>query len=790
MCRCRALPSLRSKIFAVAATLVLLSQVGTVMMVLVTANRDVTARAELALQSAQRIHQRTSDMRARQIGSTVKALAADFGFKRALATGETETLSSALSNHAARAGTEIALLLDSQGNIMALSEGTGIDSSNELRLVESVKKNGVGRVPLVLEDTVYEFFTTPVNAPLPVAWIAMGFAVDERYVGELEALTGLNVLGVAKSAAGLLPIIARPDEALHSHMGAIPATAARAEVTRIEFDREEHLVIASPLIPGSDDLMVVFSQSVAEAMAPYAILRTAALALGAVPLLLALCGALFLSRALTRPVQALVAAADRLRVGDYSQPVELQGADELAQLADTFNSMQADIARREKRITYQATHDSLTDLPNRDFILARLNDHISHDIGHRKPMSVMVIKLNTLTETSESLGHDIADAYVFQAATMIAAQLGPRDFLGRIEGDSFLLIAPSNDVAQSRAFANRICHALKTGISLHDVKISVRPVVGIAMYPADGHAQDQLLLRATIACGSGDLGGESVRPYQPGDEERRVRKTTILTDLRSAIRDEQLMLCYQPKLSLESGKIIGAEALVRWEHPSLGALAPAEFIPLAEQSGNISSLTRWVLRKAISDCQCWQNQGYDLAVSVNVSANDLLDQDLPNYIQELFNTHGLEPRNFVAEVTEEAVVRDLDQAVAVLEKLRHMGVKISIDDFGTGYSSLAQIRELPVDELKIDRSFVMRLLDSRDDTAIVRACIELAHELELSVVAEGVEEEKVLSWLIQQGAEQAQGYLISRPLPAEAFIAWQKRFQAAPAATGSWLARA
>ena len=240
-------------------------------------------------------------------------------------------------------------------------------------------------------------------------------------------------------------------------------------------------------------------------------------------------------------------------------------------------------------------------------------------------------------------------------------------------------------------------------------------------------------MRATVAQADSRGAARAIGLYHGGDEERRVRRLSILGDLRRAVRHEELQLFYQPKITLADGQVCGAEALVRWDHPRLGRLSPAEFIPIAEQSGNISILTRWALTTAARECRLWLEEGLDVPVSVNLSAHDLLDKDLPWFVLDLLRNHDLAPRYLVAEITEEGLVRDFANATIVLQRLRDLGIRISIDDFGTGYSSLAQIRNLPVDELKIDKSFVTQLPDNRADAAIVGAAIDLAHNLGLRV---------------------------------------------------------
>ncbi len=768
--------SLRFKILVVAAALVLLSQVGTVMTVLVTANREVSERARANLESGARIFEQTSQSRATQLGSTVNVLASDYAFKQAVASRDLETIESALANHARRAGADTAVLLDDAGAVIA---ATGMPAGAEpaqASLVERARQQGIARSTLVRDGVAYELLTVPVRAPLPVAWVSMGFAISDDFVRRLEGMTGLHVTILAVSDRGAVAVASRLDEPLRSAMAAAAGGARPGRARTLEVEGEDHLVISTPFIADSPGLTILLSESLDEAMAPYHLLQTAAIVLGALPLLLALAGAVLLSRALTKPIQQLAEAARRMKVGDYSRTVSVATGDELAELAVTFNSMQEDIARREERITYQARHDTLTGLPNRDFALEMLDASVGTARADAGSVAVMVLDLNGIGEIAGSLGHDIADAYIRQAADELRKQIGPRHVLARLERDTFMVVMPELGADGATDLAERVLRRLEPGIGLEDLNISVRPAIGIAIYPEHGETREQLLLRATVAQAESRGLPRAIGLYHGGDEERRVRRLSILGDLRRAVRQDELQLVYQPKITLADGQVCGAEALLRWDHPRLGRLSPGEFIPIAEQSGNISILTRWALNAAVRECRRWLEEGLDVPVSVNLSAHDLIDKDLPWFVLDLLRHHDLAPHYLITEITEEGLVRDFGNATVVLQLLRDLGVRISIDDFGTGYSSLAQIRNLPVDELKIDKSFVTQLPDNRADAAIVSAAIDLAHNLGLEVVAEGVETRPALRWLRERGCERAQGFYVSRPLPSAEFIDWMRSY--------------
>jgi diguanylate cyclase (GGDEF)-like protein len=440
------------------------------------------------------------------------------------------------------------------------------------------------------------------------------------------------------------------------------------------------------------------------------------------------------------------------------------------------------------RITYQSRHDSLTGLYNRDFALECLDNEISSARNDNCQLTVLVITLNALTEIAEALGHDVADEYVQQAATQLRSYLASPYSLARLETDSFLAILPGVGSNEATDVADQLIANLGTGVALPDVTVTLRPGIGIAVYPDHGERHDQLLHRATIAVSRGNeatqpiaviRGNEATQPiavYQPGDEDRLLRRMTLLQDLHAATQRQELKLYYQPKVLVADGSVCGAEALVRWDHPTFGWLGPNEFIPILEQSGKISILTRWALAASVRELILWRQDGLDLTLSVNFSAQDLLDDDLPWFVNDVLAEANVAPQNLIIEITEEAMVRNLTQARTVLRQLRELGIKISIDDFGTGYSSLAQLKNLPVDEIKIDRSFMAQLPENAADAAIVKATTDLAHNLGLECVAEGVESGATFRWIRENGIERAQGFYFGEPLPSENFGRWLREF--------------
>ncbi len=766
--------SLRVKILLVTATLVILSQVATVATVLYTAHRDVAERAIRSLESAAEIVHEATERRATQFESTVTALAGDYGFKQAAAAGDTATVESALMNHVGRAGADLALLFDTDRNVIATTLSDTLAEDQKTRIFGAPYSGKSARAVVLHESIVYEVITVPVRAPLPVAWLSIGFALTNEYARQLEDLAGQQVSFIVGAARGPRVVATSLDATLVPALEGVAAHAADPlRPLEVRLSGTEYLLLRQPFLAHDGMFSIALSRSLDEAMAPYRILQTAAVALAALPLFAALLGAVLLSRALTRPVQQLMRAAQRIQAGDYGTPVRIRSGDELNQFAVAFNSMQTEIARREERIGYQARHDAVTGQYNRRHALQLIDEKIA-EVGER--LALLVINLRAADDIIATLGHDIGDAYLQQAAARLRQMIDSTHLLARLDADSFLIVLPDAGTREARRLAERLVEQLGAGIELPGVNVAVHPTIGIASCPDHGRDHESLLRRATLATSVGDEQRQPIRIYRDGDEKRRVRNMTLLQDLRRAVDADELELHYQPKIAVADETVCGAEALVRWQHPEYGFLSPIEFIPIIEQSGNIGLLTHWALQTAAREYVEWRQAGFDLSIAINFSAQDLHDPNLPWRVMDVLRARDMPPSKLVIEITEEAMVRDFEHATTVLRRLRDLGIMISIDDFGTGYSSLSQLKNLPVGELKIDRSFITQLTEDAADAAIVGAAVELARKLGLEVVAEGVPSGAVLRWLRARGVQRAQGYYWSPPLPGDEFIRWAAAF--------------
>ena len=433
---------------------------------------------------------------------------------------------------------------------------------------------------------------------------------------------------------------------------------------------------------------------------------------------------------------------------------------------------------------HRARHDALTGLPNRALLNDRLELAVRHAVACGRPGGLLMLDLDRFKEVNDTLGHHHGDLLLREVSRRLTELVGPDDVVARLGGDEFAVLLPAADLPAVTALAERIRLALTRPAELEDLAVSVEASIGAVVFPGHGDTAAELLRHADIAMYTAKRTRTGVAGYRPGEGEALAVQMSMLSELRRAIPAGELVLHYQPKLELATGRFAGVEALVRWRHPRRGLLRPAEFLPLAEHVDVNRPLNDWVLRTALSQQQQWRVAGLVVPVAVNLPGSLLLEE-LPDRVADAMAEHGCPPGELTLEVTESAVIHDPDRAVAILSRLRAAGVSTSIDDFGTGYSSMSRLLTLPLDELKVDREFTMAMI-TRNGGAIMRTVVQLGHTLDLRVVAEGVENAASQLALTELGCDQGQGNHISPPLDAHELVAWladcPERSPPAPAA--------
>ena len=427
------------------------------------------------------------------------------------------------------------------------------------------------------------------------------------------------------------------------------------------------------------------------------------------------------------------------------------------------------VEERTAQLNFLTYHDALTRLPNRSLVEDRLGQIIVNSVADERN-AVMLVALDRLRTIRETLGSDAADRIVRETAERLANTIGHNVTLGRIEADVFAILLPETSPEQCVDLASRLAAVLSRGYQLAGNELFLHSKIGVSLHPNDGESA-AILMRNAAAClaQARELSGSTLEFYAEGINEFAAERLALENDLRRAIEHAELAVHYQAKVSFQDGRITGMEALARWQHPTRGMIRPDVFIKLAEEIGIIDQIGEWVLRTACEQTLAWRDEGYELELAVNLSGLQLQEKGCSDRIVKIVEEMGFDHSCLNLEVTETVVMQDVALSIDELKKLRARGAKVSIDDFGTGYSSLNAFKRLPIDVLKIDRSFVCDLAEKPLDAAFVKTIVDLAHLLKVKIVAEGVETEDQLAILGELGCDEWQGYLFSRPVPAGEF---------------------
>ena len=753
--------------------LVVVAQMTSFVAVLTTLDQDVKAEIRSELQNGSDLLAQLMNTRSKALQNNAEAVAADIGFRSAIASRDQQTILSALRNNLVQLDTDLASLISLQGQLLSSTHSLNDDAEQYAAVTATAKANGVQVTTMVIADKARQVVVVPVKAPQTIAWLLLGFTLDDAFAADLKSQIGMEV-----SFAGAI------DARIHyfgSTLGAVQRDSLPLAMRNIEDSTAGHTVQinAEPFLTKSvsldnaaADVSAVLHKSLDTAMQSYRRLRTRLILLAGLSLASALALALWIARGVTRPVEQLSSAAGRIRDGDYNDRLDLHRHDEFGQLADTFNNMQDGIAKREAQIVHQAFHDELTKLPNQRLARDRLRQLLESAKRRHESVAVLLLGINGFKQVNETLGHPIGDQLLQEIASRLCARVRESDTVARMHDDEFLIIASNADQVSVRALVDSLLGQFIEPLQLDTAELIPHLSVGVAIYPQHGVDSTELLRRAGIALTEAKESRSPVAFYEYGQDEGHLRRLSLVADLKRAVDENQLVMHYQPKITVHNGEVNSVEALVRWIHPVHGFMPPDEFIGLAEKSGNIAMLSNWVLRTVIAQVSEWRKQGIYINAAVNLSATDLQDDSLPARITDYLAEHVLPPEQLIVEVTESAMMRDTNQAHAILRTMRERGITVSLDDFGTGYSSLAKLRDLPIDELKIDRSFIVNIAPNSTDALIVKAIVDLGHSMNMSITSEGVETATEWDLLQLLGSDTVQGYFISKPLPALEFASW------------------
>lgn len=467
---------------------------------------------------------------------------------------------------------------------------------------------------------------------------------------------------------------------------------------------------------------------------------------------------------------------------DYTVEMHIMPVDADDELSRDWIGLFRDVTRRRRHLAElrrQATIDVLTSLPNRAMLYETLAQEVEHVTAAGGEMALLLIDLDGFKNINDTFGHHVGDSLLEQVGPRLKRGIRSRDLVARLGGDEFAILLPDvGDRANAVKRADDMQQALHEPFAVAEQELVLGASIGIAMCPEHGNDVSSLLRRADVAMYVSKDRKRGPELYSAGIDRHSAAQLSMLSELRGGIETDQLVLHYQPQVELASGRLTRVEALVRWNNPQRGLLAPGEFIPFIELGNLIELLTDWVLLRALADCARWRRAGFDMDVAINVPPRLLRHRDFCERVLDALQHQGLDARHLTLEVTESGLLADIEHSLPVFEHLRSLGVRMSIDDFGTGYSSFTHLRQLPVDEIKIDRSFVSHMACEQDDGAIVRSTIDLGKSIGRAIVAEGVEDAKTLDMLSTLGCDFAQGYHMCRPIPVDELLLWARARQA------------
>lgn len=774
---------LSSRIVALSLLLLLLVQAAVFSVVRIGIEQSARAQVGQELAVGERVWRRLLDQNAQKLAQGAAVLATDFGFRAAVSSGDIDTIRSALQNNGERIGATVTALLDTSLELQAVGDGEDpVALAPMLRaLVVSLSRQEQGSQIALVAGSPYQFVMVPMKAPVLVGWVLMGFPVNDRLAADMRALSDMHLALISQTPDGarrvvistLAPEALQTLQAMAGDVAELPVGDDRLIARNVKLDTGMNGSVRTVLLRSLNDVVAPFRQA-----------QVALAWITAMGVVLFGIGSVFAARRVTTPLRALVGATHRLGLGQYDIPMEhTDRHDEIGGLAKAFDAMRINIGAQQSEIRRLAYWDRLTGLPNR----ARFREAVQREIDSqgavsemgRGNLAVVMLDIDRFKHVNDVLGYSYGDQLLVAVARRLSGQnLRTDDMVARLGGDEFAVLLVNSDAANALAVAQRIAKSFERPLAFDDQMVDLSASIGIACWPLHADDADTLLSRAEVAMYAAKSRTTVLQLYDAALDSSSTQTLSLLSELRHAVDHGELRLFLQPKLALSSSTVVAAEALVRWQHPQRGLVPPLEFIPFAEQTGFVRQLTLWMFEEAARLWASLQSDAGPVRIAINLSTRDLLDLEFPSRLDAILARHRLEARAFCLEITESAIMDDPQRAEATLNRLAERGFKLSIDDFGTGYSSLAYLKRLPVDELKIDKSFVMNMEKDEDDAKIVRSTIDLAHNLGLTVVAEGVENQLIWNKLCELHCDEAQGYFMSKPLPADAFAAWCGRWHA------------
>ena len=773
---------LSARFIVLTLLLLLVMQSLSFMVVENTVERYVTREVQESIKVAERVWENVLEQNHQRLEEGASVLAADFGFRAAVASRNQPTIASALKNSAQRIGASVAILLDNQWHIKASSLEESASQKDIESLVTGILETrdaSASAHPITLyNDQATQFVVVPVRAPRVIGYVLMGFAIEERQMNAASDLSGVEIALLTRTDQSSVPRI----EASLDNIEGFLRQHIRSEYFAPHFEfnmlvgEDTYVTHMHTKAVVGGHISMAFMKSLNAASARFEELFNLYLiitVLGSVVFAFAIT---WLSHRIVLPLRALTSATKALAQGNYDVTVTgAKRADEVGTLARNFDLMRSSVKSQSETISRLAYFDPLTSLPNRFNFRRFLLEAIQS--GQHEHVSVLTVNLDRFKQVNDVLGYEMGDHILKTTALrMLNASGVSSQQVARISGDEFAIMVYLS-VTEASNLAKQVIQLLQQPLDIEDTHIDLSASIGVATWPLHVNGCDSLMNASQLAMRNAKSRTQDVAVYHEDMVTSTPESLSLLSQLRRAVRDDELRVYLQPKIATHNQAVIAAEALIRWQHPEQGMIPPFKFIPFAEQTGFIRELSKWVIRQVVSQWHTLQRDEQLLRVSINLSVRDLMDPHFADFLQRTLAEYHVPASGLCLEITESAIMDDPAFAEQTLTQLASMGFRLSIDDFGTGYSSLGYLKRLPVHELKIDQSFVFGMIENTNDYVIVQSTVELAHNLGLDVVAEGVETEAMLTALDELGCEEAQGFFIGRPMPISDFLVWRTQWQ-------------
>ncbi|MDT0603967.1 bifunctional diguanylate cyclase/phosphodiesterase [Thalassotalea castellviae] len=705
--------------------------------------------------------------------TATRVLTADFGFKQAIATRDKNTIESVLLNHGERINADLMVMVDLQGELISISAKQKVTNAQVTEKVKKLISSSNLTQFLVLNNRIYQLIILPVKAPREIGYAIVGFQLSKASLVNLKNLTSLDITLVVREQNIVSSISDLEND--NNDLSIAPITTLDLLISKTNYFNKK--------VPFDENagISALLSTSLKEVHEEFNQLISSILFIALLIILISMFLSRLLSKGISTPLNYLMKLTARISRGELKiEKNEHRLPTEFNELYYAFSTMGEAISHREKEIKFQAEHDHLTGLYNRQMLLNIIDKCISANAN----LLLASINIKGFNQINDTIGPENGDVILKELAKRLQDSINAHHeninlgAAGRIDSDEFILVLAIADLKEIEPELLSLHDRLTQAYWVDDIKMNLELHIGSVNSIMHGKTPELLMRRVIMAMRSATKEQKAIRQYEDGEDEAYLEKIQMIEELRMAIHSENspLFLNYQPKLNLSNNKIEKAEALIRWINKAGNFVNPEHFVSLAEKSGLIVSLTHWVIKNVAMQMEKWNEIGLSIRVSVNLSAQDIQHPEFVDYLLSTIEKYNVSPNQLTLELTERDLAENEEIVIERLSHLQTLGFQISVDDYGIGQSSLSKLKTLPVDELKIDKCFILSLEACPKDQDIVSSTISLGHKLNMQVVAEGVENKESLALLASYGCEYAQGYYISRPIDADTFVEWYKNY--------------